>query len=265
MNRKSTPFLPLLVMVAALLSLTRPASPWENRKNVLEYYNMLPQKYFSNSFAPDSRKYALRRSGGKWITRSSADYDFAAIVDTGNGYIRIEDHGTGGGGRTDEVVLYRDAREGVYLCISQVFNPGVWDRNFVRVLSCRDGSFSDVTEKILPSITLADFLREKHDRALTERFTDTISSHPMFPKNEASKITHFTYSFPRYGTTAKVSVNFTRKDNLLFLFYGGGREAARDTIRRFLDTQLKYSSVDLTWNRESARFETGKKQLWDGK
>lgn len=265
MNRACILAICLFIIIPVLNTGANPNLADPDRKNVLDYYRMLPHRYFSNSFSPESKKYILRKEKKGWIARSSADYDLEVVVDTSNGYIRIDDHGTGGGRRMDEVVLYIDSPGRHYICINQVYAPGVWNRNFVRILEYRNSTFSDVTRKVLPPVTLADYLRENHDQALTKRFIDIVSRHPMISKGEDPAISHLTFAFPRYGTTAKVSVNFTETDNLLFLFNGNDESAARDTIRHFLKSELKYSTMELKWNREKTIFEFGKKTIWNGK
>lgn len=123
-------------------------------KSVIEYYNDIPASFFSDA------KYELKQSGKKWVTPSVADTELEPLVDIPNGYICIEDPGTGGGTRIDEVALFVLKSGAVLIGINRKDIDGVVGTSSSLIfVSKEDGKWADVTKKVLPKTGLSSFFK----------------------------------------------------------------------------------------------------------
>ena len=122
--------------------------------SVIDCYNEIPSSFFYGA------KYELRRSGKKWLTASTADAEIEALVDIANGYIRIEDPGTGGGTRVDEVALFISKSGAVIIGINRKDIDGVvGTSSSLLFVSKEGGRWADVTQKVLPKTGLSSFFK----------------------------------------------------------------------------------------------------------
>jgi hypothetical protein len=127
-------------------------------KSVVEYYNDIPASFFNDS------KYELKASGKKWVTASTADAELEPVVDIPNGYIRIEDPGTGGGTRIDEIALFVSKAGAVVIGINHADIDGVTGTSSSLLFVAKEGNrWIDVTKKVMPQLTSAAFFNPGFD------------------------------------------------------------------------------------------------------
>ncbi len=195
------------------------------KRTVLDYYNMLVPPYDPG--------YPLQEKNGKWRTRSRiTEQPINAVVDIKNGYIEIEDEGTGGGTTTCRVVLFRMADGNPMIAITETFFDGVGltqERWFLRP---EDPKRWDWTDYTLRTITAFDFLP-------SDNAEEPDIVHRLLP---------VTIELPRQGTTTKAIVRTE-------LEYVHCREGSEYIDYCGLYKQLKSKQIDLKWNREKGKFE----------
>jgi len=216
-------------LVTKMVEQEQPVKPVsaKQRKNVLDYYQALEP--------PFQTDYPLRKSGEKWLTNSSAEYEIEATVDLKNGYIEIEDEGTGGGTITLQVVLFRMADGNPMLAINETFFDGLGMSSNYHFLHPEDQQQYDWTEHTLPVMTPFDFLSE-----------DAASLDPALLE-EAMPVN---LKQPQHGTT--LSVHLDRSKKPLYCSENSGRD--RQSVCDAFD-MIEQNQLELKWNRERAKFE----------
>jgi hypothetical protein len=122
---------------------------------VVNYYHALTKQ-----FAAVEPAYKLVQKSGQWITHApDLEFDFPVLVDGGNGYLLIDDEGTGGGNFQTEVV-YWNTEDGPLLGMAETsYLPPYPDRTRIRFFTRFNDRWSEVSGYVWPSITLADFMR----------------------------------------------------------------------------------------------------------
>jgi hypothetical protein len=198
------------------------------RRDVLYYYRQLKPPY-----APP---YALKESGGKWMTRSdSTEEPFEAVVDLKNGFIEIVDTGTGGGDWTYRVVLFRTAADEPVIGITRTFFDGAGIQHSYYFLRPEDPKQLDWTKHTMPSVSGFDFLPD--DNAEEEAIVE--------------KLLPVTLELPRYGTSVKAQV-YT---GLEYIYCRGDENEYSNYCGLF--RQVKRKEFMLKWNTTSGKFEKG--------
>lgn len=198
------------------------------RRDVLYYYRQLKPPY-----APP---YALKESGGKWMTRAnSTEEPFEAVVDLKNGFIEIVDSGTGGGDWTYRVVLFRTAKDEPVIGITHTFFDGAGIQHSYYFLRPEDPKQLDWTQHTIPSVSGFDFLPD--DNAEEEAIVE--------------KLLPVTLELPRYGTSVKAHV-YT---GLEYIYCRGDENEYTDYCGLF--RQVKRKELMLKWNKEKGQFEKG--------
>jgi hypothetical protein len=248
----SNPDRPPLLFLFILLAV--PIMLFAGRLNVLELYNALPESMIT--------KYTIKKGADPdtfWFAVPDMDdyeeYDIfvPCIVDIKNGYIRINDEGTGGGSRyVQEIVLFRSgdgipyigisAYSGELLIRTQYGNEkGEKETPFLEyeaIIGCnltflmlRNDEFIDVTEDIFPRIRLADFFTENPDRELNAIMDLAVDS--LLPDESL-----ISYSLPREGFIVKANLNVDRLK----------------ILAPALLQDLQYQEIHLKWDKQEARF-----------
>ncbi len=224
------------------------------RKNILEYYQMLPSALFLyEGFA--EVKYDLQQKGGKWVTSSIDEYEIDPVVDIQNGYIEILDEGTGGGSIHEIITLFRKADKSPLIGISLGGFDGLYQSSQTSFYAFNQDGWENVTKSVLPGFSFSSFLDEEY----VEKYLDTGS--------KAYLILRLMVFLPHHGTDLVVMVN---ESQLRFLVE---HAVDLDAIENFSEKEveelfeiignIKYRSMNLTWDKQSGRFYKGKRELID--
>jgi hypothetical protein len=107
------------------------------KRNVLDYYKMLPV----------NNEYKISHSDNIYTTSGITETPFEIIVDLKNGYIEIEDEGTGGGTVTHQVVLYRKSDKKALIVHSQKYFDGVGIESKIKFYELLDNKLIEVKKK----------------------------------------------------------------------------------------------------------------------
>lgn len=179
--------------------------------------------------------YPLTQKGEDWKTMSVAEYELNAKVDTKNGYIEIQDEGTGGGTLTTQVVLYRKADGNELVVFNRRTFDGVSTDTEIAMYESDGKNWTALDPKmILPLVQISDFLSKPTDNRRADAYLDVY------------------YVFPQYGTTAKMLLETSQLD------YSCG-EGDADAPCELLD-QIKYHSIELKWDKTQKQFSVGNKE-----
>ena len=177
----------LTLLLSPTLSLAKP--------NVLDYYNEISKK-------SDILRHKIFHKNGKYITYSEDFYpeilnENKTIVDKRNGYIFFADEGTGIGGSSYEIVLFRDTNNvpliGVVHNKHDTIEPTLTSE-IIFFKKEKDSWFKPTT--LLDDISLADFL--PNDFSIKDL---------KFLKSKLGAILY--YKLPREGFVAEAQLHFT--------------------------------------------------------
>ncbi len=224
--------------------------------NILDYYSLLPEKLLSiNSLG--GFKYSLKKAKGGWITHSLAGYGLQPVVDIKNGYIQIDDEGTGGGSVTETVVLFRKADKEALIGVGIEEFDGFHMDYGLAFYEFRNNHWKDVTNKALPTLTFKEFLQEKYVKLTLDK------------TSRIFRMLSWRYQLPRYGTSITVSINHSQiqflLDNEVDKKTGKPLDQKNKELLSELVQNLGYESFLLNWNRREGRFEPGEKKVMDYK
>ena len=195
--------------------------------SVIDCYNEIPSSFFNDA------KYELKQSGKKWLTASTADAEIEALVDIPNGYIRIEDPGTGGGTRVDEVALFISKSGAVIIGINRKDIDGVTGTSSSLVFVSKEGGkWTDVTKKVLPQLTIAAFFRSGFD--------------------PGGKVTVLSwYELPRRGTTVLWNLDTAGIESRI------GYEQNVEEYKAVL-ANIKTKKIEFLYDMKTGTFTAGK-------
>ena len=204
--------------------------------NVVQYYNDIPLYLGGES-------YQIKFIHNKWkATRFSAS-EPAVTVDINNGYILIEDRGTGGGVLTTEIAMFKSKRGQIYLVLSTKLMQGVPILEYtVKVLEKNRTEWNEVTETALPNINIQDFLTGK-----------PINHHVI---RSMKKSNVMDYVLPRVGTEIKINLNIAWIDYFLTI-----QDTPADIRNAYLQfkKQAVYKTICLKWDSVRAKFVFARK------
>lgn len=220
-----------------LFSITVPARGQKGAvpSTIIDFYNLLPGK-----------KFELEQKRGKWITKSCADYDIEPLVDLRNGYLSIEDPGTGGGTIVQEAALFLTSDRRFFLGVSLTEFDGIGARCGISIFEYRDKAMKDVTASVLPDIDLDAFMPPGYDMAALKKKATWVDS------------IQFGYTLPRHGTTVKVSMVLTTVSSRLNIAKSQEEPVDMKTFEEFQNS-IRFEAVELNWNMKKGKFEIGRK------
>ncbi len=218
-----------LVLVALFMCQTLFA-----QRNVLDAYKEL-QKYDQNFY------YKIVKKGNDWKTTSNADYEIPVTVDFKNGYIEIEDDGTGGGSVHTQVVLFRTIDKGELIGITTTMSDGVYVSATYNFWKSTSSGWKNVTKEVLPTnFNYANFCSKKMANVDSD-----------FEKDMKYSIT-----LPQYGTRAKLYL----LDSPLMIKQqgcedGSGNKSECELVKTMQNNSYEY--VELIWDKANTRFKLG--------
>ncbi|WP_157698909.1 hypothetical protein [Bernardetia litoralis] len=206
------------------------------QRNVLDAYKEL-QKYDKNL-----DYYKLFKKGNDWKTTSNADYEMSATVDFKNGYIEIDDDGTGGGTVNVQVVLFRtiDKRELIGVTTHRIFDGDFAGATY-DFWKSTDSGWKNVTKEVLPT-------NFNYTNFCTQKIANVDAG---FEKDINYRIL-----LPQHGTTAKLYLS----DALMMK----QSDCERNNIDKSecelveLLQNNSYEYVELIWDKDNTRFKLGK-------
>lgn len=198
-------------------------------KSVLDFYNMLPV----------SKEYKITKKGSKYVTMSNADYEMGATVDMKNGFIEINDDGTGGGSVNVQVVLFLDNDKGAYIGYSRFSFDGIATASDAfDFYTYNDASLNKNTGKIIETMNKSAFLKSAYT--------------PSGDEKEAWNQMDVIYKLPRNGTT--VFADLTVEPAC------GFGSMAGNVPHPDLCDAISFARVSYNWDMKTGTFKVGKKQ-----
>lgn len=230
MRSRRRPFAP----AGCLLLLLLVPAPRARAENLLDHYRRIPDRLL------DGTRYSLHRTRDRWMAQPHGEGSHPeALVDLGNGYLRIRDPGTGGGSLTQELALFRTAAGTHLVGVSLTRFDGVGSDCRLAFYDPADGQWSDLTSAVLPAVDLSLFLAENHDANRIE-------------PGRGIRGVAILYSLPRTGTTLRAFIELDR------LIVGSRtRSGAPSPGVVAIVNGFRYQEVQLLWDRSQARFRVG--------
>ena len=218
-----------------------------NSLNVLEIYDLLPEKLFHIDEYLGEVKYDVTYNNGQYSSVSLAGYNFDAVVDIKNGYIEISDEGTGGGSIYQQIVLFRAAtREPLIGITTGGFNSFYFETR-LRFYSFMGNIWQDVTHDVLPQIETYQFVNNEFYELNRKKFI------------ENSSFFDYIFKLPHYGTQIDIKINFLKIKTLLYdkIDFQNGTELTEDQSDFLINfiVNLKYDGVKLSFDRSDIRFK----------
>jgi hypothetical protein len=222
--------LPVLVFFAVNLSLQAIEYP------VTDYYKLMLGSLVRTG------KYEIITRNGRYFVNSKADEEIEITVDLKNKYLSITDHGTGGGVVSQEFAVFlRSGREPV-IGLSETEFDGIGIEAHLNFFEYIDGNWKNVTGSLLKEPDPSDFIDDK----------DTGTSKLA---GEFKEYFSFIYTIPRYGTTMKCSLDYTKLSRMA----NSDEETPKTIKAKKLEAGLKYNSMEYTWDYKKGIFVSGKK------
>ena len=115
--KKSLLLIPFMTLFMLPLNFIYPKD-----KSVLDYYNMIPSNLLGGI------KYKIFNRDKKFYTISDVNIEVPVIIDFKNGYLSLEDCGTGGGSLKQELAIFINNKKEHYLAVNIVrFDGAAWD------------------------------------------------------------------------------------------------------------------------------------------
>ncbi len=132
------------------------AMPLHAQPKVVEYYNSLVGTQFPNEY-----DYPLVLKNGQWTSQNTSwETDMPVLVDGQNGYIFVNDEGTGGGNFTTEAVYWKRSY-GPLLGIAETgYYPPYPEYSRLKFYAFENNAWIDETAYVWPKITLEDFMSD---------------------------------------------------------------------------------------------------------
>ena len=198
-------------------------------KSVLDFYNMLPV----------SKEYKITKKGSKFVTKSNADYEMGVTVDMKNGFIEVNDEGTGGGSITIQVVLFLDDNKGAYIGYSKTaimdgdINPNASQFEFY---TFNDASLNKNTENIIEVMDKNQFVKNG--------FKPSSNSEVVWDRMGVI------YKLPQHGTTVIAEL-----PNKIACGFKGEKAPYPEICNA-----IKFTKVSYNWDMKTGTFKIGKKQ-----
>lgn len=215
------------------------------KQNVVDYYNELPTSIFADKDLGNI-KYPLSKKGDTWIAQSFADYEFNPIVDLANGYIDINDEGTGGGNVLLKVVLFRKSDEAPIIAVSKGGFNGMYTESSITFYEKLNNTWVEATD-VFPSIEIDRFLHNKYKERSYKK--DAIVTPNLTTLTE----------LPQVGTRLNVYLNFNKFDYLIAsnqnpLTYKSFTETEREKLGAIIDN-IAIESFELKFDKIQGKFE----------
>ncbi len=195
--------------------------------SIIDYYRLLPDSLI--------HYYEIFYKDNKWYTNSCAEYEIEILVDIKNGYIEINDEGTGGGRTTVKTVLFRKTDGSGLIGISYHFYDGFADSD-IKFLEYKNNEWVFVTNEVLPEITYRNFMSDDYELPYFE-----------FPPFSIY------YDLPQFGSSIKLTIFY---DILKMQCDGEFMEVSKEEkeIACNFVKNIKNENLTLIWDKQNTRF-----------
>lgn len=225
-------------IILAALAFSASAASAETPR-IVEYYNWLAATSFRSNY-----EYRIKADGAGWRAVSDMfDANVSALVDGRNGYLLIDDEGTGGGNFRTEAAYWNTDGYGILLGIGETsFDGQVPDATRLRIFSRQDDAWMEEGGLAWPLLGVVDFMPDDlrvGDVHLLERLGAAIY-----------------ITLPRHGLNADAWLVVRHVDLL-----GGCATLMQDKtvsvdIRRYCEVLAPYlfSNVTMEFSKAEARF-----------
>jgi hypothetical protein len=204
-----------LVAFVILLTITAMA-----QAKIVKYFDKLPTE--------NKHGYGILFKSGKYTAQSETQSSI--IVDDKNGYLKIEDAGTGGGTFVLELAIFKTAKNDDILAVNNYSYSG--DGRDAGTISFFDtkNNMTDVTMNVWPDIGyIEDLLHNGVTKKDIEPYADS----------------EYGYSvLPRVGTTINYYIRFKKLDRLCI-----------ENNKTACALQKKLTCSKLVWNKTTATFD----------
>jgi hypothetical protein len=184
-------------------------------------------KYFDKIPTENKHGYAITFKAGKYTVQS--DTESSIIVDDKNGYLRIEDAGTGGGTFVLELAIFKTAKGDDVLAVNNYsFSGDGRDAGTISFFDAKN-NMTDMTMSVWPDIGyIEDLLHNGVTKKDIEPYADS----------------EYGYSvLPRVGTTITTYIGFKKLDRLCI-----------ENNKTACALQKKLTGSKLVWNKTTASF-----------
>lgn len=219
-------------------------SLFSSGQNVLDYYKTLPASFFSDH-GEGAFKYAISKRNNVWLCKSIAGYDISPTVDIRNGYIEINDEGTGGGSILTKVVLFRKKDRSPLIGITIGSFNGFFFDSSTHFYEKQNGHW--MLTYPFPAFSIGRFLDPKYH-------TNCFKHDPNITPNLTALV-----NLPQYGTQVLVEANFSKFDFLIesnqnLIKQRTFTDKESEKLGELID-QLAVESFTLTFNKAMGKFE----------
>lgn len=231
MNRNKSFLVSIVFILSILFSINLSA------ENVVKYYNQITEDIsgFNN--------YNLKIINYKWKATKYEASEPNLLVDIRNGYIKIEDQGTGGGTLKTEIALFK-AKNGIpFIAVSLKNFLGIALKEYkIKIFKKSGNTWKDITSSILPDIKINDFL------------IGPPINHSVF--NDIKSINILDFELPRFGTEIKVNLDIAWIDYYLSL-----EDTPEDAKKAYLQIKKNavYKIYCLKWDNIKTKFVFSRK------
>ncbi|MBP6430314.1 MAG: hypothetical protein KA319_00930 [Ferruginibacter sp.] len=185
-------------------------------------------KYFNKLSAEHKHGYGITFKNGKY--KVEADTESSIIVDDKNGYLIIEDAGTGGGTFVLELAIFKTAKGDDILAVNNYSYSGDGkDAGTVSFFDAKN-NMADISMSVWPDMGyIEDLLHNGVTKSDIEPYADTEYGYCVLP---------------RVGTTINYYIGFKKLD----------RECMENN-KKACELQKKLTASKLVWNKEKILFE----------
>lgn len=198
------------------------------RRTVLDYYQMLTSQGLL------TYEYPLQEQQGRWVCISPlTEESFEAVVDVPNGFIELEDDGTGGGTYRRQVVLFRMEDSKAVIGVNELIHDGVTLSHNYAFYRDQNGRLEDWTERTMPAISGFDFLPSDYAEE-----SDIVA-----------QALDVYFELPRKGTKLTCKVWTGKK-----VYFCQEDANEEDQIACAVINRVIRESFKLDWNRQEGRF-----------
>jgi len=210
-------------------------TPAYSGKNILQWYQTIPEKYLGG------HRYAITGKDGAYVSRSTANYEINPQVDIEAGHLKVADSGTGGGEIVHELVFLETSSGNDIIAVKMYRHDGIGPTSSLRFYTL-DGTWTDVTDRILPKVQLSDYLDEKH-------LADNRRAMDLDQEGIA-----FVYDLGSTGGPI-----FARIDLERFVYAQKSASKTRELVK-----QIKYDNVRFIWDKNKNALRFSGKGFFDG-
>lgn len=192
----------------------------------------------------NSHRYTIYKTNKGWSTKEDLNEKEYLTVDLKNGYLSINDEGTGGGFIQQECALFKNTISNHYIVFAQTLCDGISMKEVIVIFLYKNSLLEDITNsRIIPSINYKHFCNTIPDsKALTQLFSK-------------SKYSMIRYSLPRYGTTIIATIDYNNIESNIDYLNEKKRFSDVNHLKLFTRCAKSYKkNISIVWDKENSIF-----------